>query len=512
MKKTTLPESAPADICLILEGTYPYTMGGVAGWTHELIQMHSNLTFSIVALISATTPTELAYKLPSNVVSLKTLRLQSLPKDKAALSRSKASALLASIEQPLLRLQSRANLNDLAAIIAAIEPWRHRIGQSLLLDSRPAWKLLLRMYQATMPKCSFLDYFWSWRGLFGGLFSILLTDLPPARAYHGLCTGYAGLLLARAHLETGRPCIVTEHGIYSNERRIEIASADWLDDPHVFNLGISLNANERELKDFWIDTFTNYSRLCYEACRQVITLYEGNQEFQRMDGADPAKMRVIPNGIDTARYDHITRPPHPPTVALIGRVVPIKDIKTYIKAVGMLKAALPELRAYMLGPSDEDPLYAAECMEMVEHLGLGDTLFFPGKVNTIDYLGGIDVLVLTSISEAQPLVILEAGAAGIPTVATDVGACREMILGGNREQPPLGPGGAVVPLSSPKAVANALLMLLSEPDYYRKCSQAIAARVRRYYCKEDQYTAYAGLYDELIASEDGGEPLEQEAA
>jgi polysaccharide biosynthesis protein PelF len=495
--KKKLPQSAPSDICLILEGTYPYTMGGVSSWTHELIQMQSHLTFSIVALIGPTASTKLLYNLPENVVSVQTLRLQSLPQGHPTLPYGQQEALMASLEEPLLKLQSsQAKLSDLDAIIKAFSPWRDRLGQALLLDSRAAWKLLLRMYQATMPKTSFLDYFWSWRGLFGGLFSLLLADLPPAKAYHALCTGYAGLLLARAHLETGRPCAVTEHGIYTNERRIEIASADWLDDPHVFNLSVAA-AQERELKDFWIDTFGSYSRLCYEACQQIITLYEGNQEFQRMDGADSAKLRVIPNGIDTERYKPAPRNERSPTIALIGRVVPIKDIKTYIKAVHILKNSLPNVRAYMLGPTDEDPQYAGECMELVEHLELMETLIFTGKVRIEDYLPLVDVIVLTSISEAQPLVILEAGAAGVPTVATDVGACREMILGASTEQPVLGAGGAVVPLSSPQAVANALLMLLTEKDYYQNCCRAIGERVQRYYNKKDQYRAYADLYGML---------------
>jgi polysaccharide biosynthesis protein PelF len=492
-----LPEKAPADICLLLEGTYPYAMGGVSSWTHELIHMHKHLTFSLVALVSADAQLKLMYELPPNVVSLKTIRLQKLPQEKKRLSPKKEAAILDRLEKPLLRLQSQADLRDLAIIIKELLPYRTYLGQNLLLDSHAAWSLLMRMYQATMPKMSFLDYFWSWRGLFGGLFSVLLSDLPQAKMYHALCTGYAGLLLARASMETGRPCMLTEHGIYTNERRIEIASADWLDDPEVFNLCVHAQ-QERELKDFWIDTFGNYSRLCYEACSHIITLYEGNQEFQVMDGADTAKMRVIPNGIDPLRFAGVERKPHPPTIALIGRVVPIKDIKSYIKSVYILKQSLPELRAYMVGPFDEDPAYAAECLEFTEHLGLEETLIFTGRVKIEDYLGMIDVLVLTSISEAQPLVILEGGSLGIPTVATDVGACREIIYGSSTESPRLGAGGAVVPLANPQAVANALLQLLNEPEYYRKCSLAIKERVRRYYNKIDQYNAYAGLYHQLI--------------
>lgn len=490
-----------ADVCLILEGTYPYTLGGVSGWAHELIRMHPDLTFALLALVSPSAHREPLYTLPDNVVALQTLTLQTLPEGKRTLPDAAEAELFAALEGPLLKLQSQACLDDLAAILAAVAPYRDALGRRVLLDSPGAWEMLVRMYRRTMPAASFLDYFWSWRGLFGGLYSVLLAPLPPARLYHALCTGYAGLALARAHLETKRPCIVTEHGIYTNERRIEILSADWLDDSRSISLSVSALEETRELKDFWIDTFNSYSRLCYDACDEIITLYEGNQAFQRMDGAAEEKLRVIPNGIEIERFAAIRRADHPPTVALIGRVVPIKDVKTYIRAIDLLRQSLPTVRALMIGPSDEDPEYAAECRELVDYLQLQDCFTFTGKVRIEEYLGGIDVLVLTSLSEAQPLVILEAGAAGIPTVATDIGACREMILGPVRENPALGAGGVIVPLADPKAVAQALLMLLTDPEHYARCCRAITERVRRHYRKSDQYTAYDELYRRLTGSE-----------
>lgn len=494
-------EQKQADICLILEGTYPYTMGGVSSWTHDLITMQKHLSFSIVALVSADANLKLAYKLPSNVISLQTVRLQRLPLGYVSLSKSQEREMFARLEQPLLNLQSSANLSDLASIIKIISPYEDKIGRELLLDSKSAWDMLLRMYHQTMPKTSFLDYFWSWRGLFGSLYSVLLAPLPEARAYHALCTGYAGLYLARASIETGKPCMVTEHGIYTNERRIEIANADWLHDIGSFNLSVTKTNGDKEIKDFWIDTFVNYSKLCYEACSKIVTLYKGNQEFQRMDGAERDKLQIIPNGIDFERYNSIKRITHTPTVALIGRVVPIKDIKTFIKAIGMLKASMPEVLGLVIGPVDEDPEYAQECFELVEHLDLRQSLLFTGKVDIDQHLKSIDVVVLTSISEAQPLVILEAGAAGIPSVATDVGACREMILGDESERPHLDAGGIIVPLSNARAVANALLQLLTKPNYYNKCSRAITKRVQRYYNKVDQYKSYADLYESMMEEE-----------
>lgn len=126
----------------------------------------------------------------------------------------------------------------------------------------------------------------------------------------------------------------------------------------------------------------------------------------------------------------------------------------------------------MVGPADEDARYGAECQDLVRHLGLDDCLRFTGPVAVDDYLPQLDVVVLTSISEAQPLVILEAGAAGIPSVATDVGACREMIYGSPTENPPLGPGGEVTPLANPTATAQAVARLLADREYWERASRA----------------------------------------
>jgi glycosyltransferase involved in cell wall biosynthesis len=397
---------------------------------------------------------------------------------------------------PLLRLQSKGGLAEIDEIRSLLQPVSKRLGKRLLMNSPAAWELLSRMYSASQPDSSFPDYFWTWRALMGGLFSVLLAEMPAARLYHAVSTGYAGLFAARARLETGRPALLTEHGIYTNERRIEIAMADWLHE--LPWSGLSLEESRRSLKDLWIDTFVSYSRACYQACSRIITLYEGNQQFQLEDGAEPEKLMVIPNGINYSRYSSVRRDSNvrPPTVALVGRVVPIKDVKTFIRSCAMLRQIVPDLRAMVLGPADEDENYCNECEEMVRHMGLEQCLTFTGRVKLEDYLGRIDVLALTSISEAQPLVILEAGAAGVPTVATDVGACREIIFGSARETPSLGQAGVVTPLSNPMATAAGMARLLTDREFCRQCSAAIRERVRKYYNQADLDRTYEALYAE----------------
>lgn len=488
----------PVDVCLVLEGTYPYVAGGVSSWVHDLVGAQSDLTFHIVSLMPGEKPPERRYEVPDNVKGINHVFLQKMPA--GARSVRKLKRYLAEMEPALKSMQSAGDLNDVAHLLKVLAPNREALGRNTLLNSEPAWEMLLRMYRADMPESSFLDYFWTWRSLLGGLFNILLSPMPEAKVYHTVSTGYAGLFAARAKLETGRPVLLTEHGIYTNERRIEIAMADWLYEAPGGSLG--LEKPKRDLKDLWIDTFVAYSRCCYQACDQIITLYTGNQDLQRRDGAAEELLRIIPNGVDYEKFSKVERTPNDvPTIALIGRVVPIKDVKTYIRAVALLRRDVPNVKALMMGPTDEDQDYYRECLQMVDHLELTENFIFTGRVNLTEYLGQVDVMVLTSISEAQPLVILEGGAAGIPTVSTDVGACRDMLFGMPHEDPPLGTGGAITPLSNPAETAKELAALIKDPDYMASARKAIKERVRKYYNKVEIDRIYHELYVTFIANE-----------
>jgi polysaccharide biosynthesis protein PelF len=178
--------------------------------------------------------------------------------------------------------------------------------------------------------------------------------------------------------------------------------------------------------------------------------------------------------------------------------VPIKDIKTFIRACALLRQTAPDMKAFIIGPTDEDKDYYAECTNLVQLLGLEHTITFTGQARVDDYLPMLDVLVLTSISEAQPLVMLEAGAAGIPIVATDVGSCRELIEGAADETPALGMGGIVTPLASPASTADAIFTLLSDHALYETASNVIRERVAQYYNEGIQHQAYRTLYAEYL--------------
>ncbi|MEO8249638.1 MAG: GT4 family glycosyltransferase PelF [Burkholderiales bacterium] len=485
---------------MIIEGAYPYVAGGVSAWVHDLISAQSHLSFHLVVLTADDAPRRLQYVLPENVRGITGIALQK--RERRIPTADAARALLDDLEQPLRALLDRGGRDDFAEVLSVLRSHRQTANSAALLNSEAAFEMLQRMYETSVPGGSFLNYFWSWRSLVGGLFSVLLARLPRAGVYHAISTGYAGLVMARAVLQTGRPGILTEHGIYTSERRIEIAMADWMVDQTRGTLDI--DRRRRDLRDVWLDAFVGYSRTCYECASRIIALYKDNQVLQRRDGAPPDRQAVVPNGVDVDLYASVPRDPGPrrPTVALIGRVVPIKDVKTYIRAAALLRELVPEVRVLMLGPTDEDPAYFRECQEMVVYLGLAGCFEFTGRVRLLEYLGQIDAIALTSLSEAQPLVLLEAGAAGVPSVATNVGSCRDIIEGRDDEDPPLGPGGFVTPLGNPRATAQALAQLLLDPALRARCGEAIQRRARRYYSKPLADATYRRLYELHLAKPD----------
>lgn len=101
---------------------------------------------------------------------------------------------------------------------------------------------------------------------------------------------------------------------------------------------------------------------------------------------------------------------------------------------------------------------------------------------------------LSSISEGLPLVLLEAFAAGIPAVATDVGSCRQLIMGEGAEDEAIGSAGGVVDINNPQALAEESLRLLTDRGHWERARQSAINRVERFYTHQKMFDGYRELY------------------
>jgi polysaccharide biosynthesis protein PelF len=156
----------------------------------------------------------------------------------------------------------------------------------------------------------------------------------------------------------------------------------------------------------------------------------------------------------------------------------------------------------VMGPTDEQPDYYEECKKLVSELNLDATLRFTGQVDVTQYLPRIHVNVLTSVSESQPLSVLEAGAAALPTVASNVGACREILFGRRDDQ--LGAGGILTDVASAEQTAAAIGELLRDHDRRTRFGLIMQQRVQRYYDLGIVDEAYATIYRHHMAAQAQG--------
>jgi len=243
----------------------------------------------------------------------------------------------------------------------------------------------------------------------------------------------------------------------------------------------------------WIDLFYFISRAAYKEADRIIALFNRNQCIQQELGAPRERTQVISNGVDLEKYT-IEKVSHQGfIVGAILRVVPIKDVMTLIRAFKIVTGLIQNVKLMLIGPTDEDLDYYKQCLSLVDILNLTDEVEFTGTVDVRAYMKQIDVLVLTSISEGQPLVILEGMASAIPIVSTDVGSCRQL-LEDNRYE---GACGLLTNLVSPNETAVQIIRMLNDAKSREDMGKSGRLRVERAYSQKKFIESYKNIYQEL---------------
>lgn len=505
------PETKIADVCLILEGTYPYVQGGVSSWVHQIVTELPEVTFALFFLGSVREQAkQKRYTPPANVISLTEVFLfEKLPAEQtvpAPLRPEHKDALYAVLRDFYLAQDDAERQAVFLKVIDTfdiIEATGSPVTFGNFLRDEDAWMLLTEAAEKFAAEESFIDFFWAARFVHLPVWIALShrKEIPPARAYHSVSTGYAGMLGAIASRYHRAPYLITEHGIYTKERIAEISQASWIYDPpsKYFDVREGMGV----FKQLWINLFMFLGQVSYASAQRIVSLFEGNTYLQIEFGAEARRLEVIPNGIDPTRFDPALQKRTARlsaglgaeiVVGFVGRVVPIKDVKTLIRAARTVVAREPRAVFHLIGPTEEDPDYFEECKQMVALMGLEKKVLFLGPKNIREILSDVDVCLLTSISEGLPLIILEAFAAGIPCVATDVGACRELIFGRTPEDKAIGRAGLLTKICSPLDTADAVLRVISSADNLLKMGQAGRTRAERHYRQSEIMGKYRAFY------------------
>lgn len=462
-------------ICLIAEGCYPYVVGGVSSWLHSMIQTFPNQEFIILSIIANRSLSgKFAYELPSNVTEVHELYLEDedwSPADSHHHSRLKKK------EYQALRsliLDQDVDWNTVFDLFK-----NHRLSLNQVLMGEDFYHAVLDCYNLRYPEIVFSDFLWTMRSMYLPLFLGLSMEIPKADVYHCVSTGYAGILGSMGKYFYQGQLIISEHGIYTREREEELIKAKWVQGVY---------------KKIWIRQFKKMSQVAYERADLVTSLYEHARELQIELGCKQEKTMVTPNGINYKRFADIPgRHPEDEGVVNIGavlRVAPIKDVKTMIQAFSYAKERQANLKLWIMGPWEEDEAYAKECFALTERLGVKD-VEFTGRVQVTEYLGRMDATILTSISEGQPLTILESFAAHVPAIATDVGNCKGLIYG---EDDDYGEAGIITHIMNVEEIANAMIYVARNPKHAKRMGEIGYRRLLRKYKIEDMKATYEGIY------------------
>lgn len=467
-------------IALLVEGSYPYVSGGVANWIQMLVTAMPEHEFEIIAISSSRKEaSSYKYKLPPNISGIHDVFMMDyLNQEEGKPPRLTKKEAASCLEWFAFHKNSEQSIPCIA------DP--NKLGNPItFMKSEIFWDFLVASYEQEMPNHSFNSYFWTWRSMYLPAIYLLQQSYPVADVYHAVSTGYAGLIATYLRMKHKKPFLLTEHGVYAREREEEILKSVWVDPP---------------FKKRWIAYFYHMSQGAYQTADRTISLYRGTHQIQLELGLPAEKAMIIPNGIDYHRLSVLPR--HSSTsgegivFGALVRLVPIKDIKTMLYAVRLASHDIPDMRLWIMGPTDEDPDYYQECVALTRNLHLEEIVTFMGKVAIDDYLPKIDALILSSISEGQPLAVLEGMAAGIPWICTEVGSCRELLEG--KDEHDVGIAGYVVPPVNPKAMSEAMVKMYTLPEERAYMGQVGRNRVEAYYQIDHFIDAYRQLYDEVV--------------
>ncbi|MCZ7461863.1 GT4 family glycosyltransferase PelF [Streptomyces sp. WMMC940] len=489
------PRRDAARVTLLTEGTYPHSHGGVSVWCDQLVGGMPDIDFDVIA-VTGTGRESVVWELPPHVAEPVTVPMWGPAPPGSPPRGRRERRLMAAYERFLTALvDPTAEEGFSPALYEMAHAARDGVLGPALRGDRA-----LRVLTAV----------WNRRGLTvrearpslhdavtaTALLEHALRPLaapPPERGVAHAVSGGVAVLPGLAALELhGVPLLLTEHGVYLRERYLGYRTAPYRWPVKALLLGF-------------------FRLLAEESYRRAALITPGNRYnrlWEEQGGADPRLIRTVYNGVDPSAFPPAGPEPQGPTLSWAGRVDPIKDLETLIRAFAEVRGALPAATLRLFGGTPRGgEAYRERCEALAASLGHGDAVTFEGRVDDIkDAYAAGNVVMLSSISEGFPFTLIEAMSCGRATVSTDVGGVREAV----------GDAGLVVPPRDPGAMAAAALELLADPPRRAAMGEAARLRVIEQFTLRQTIDTFRAIYLELSVrgvrlADPWGTPLSDEA-
>lgn len=293
--------------------------------------------------------------------------------------------------------------------------------------------------------------------------AFLAAEQPAVLHCHGYKADGYGLLAAR-----GLPVvrIATAHGWTRQTRAV--SAYEWLD-----------------------------KRAFLPRYHRVIAVSEPIREELLRVGVEPARLVLIPNGVDLSGFPMRERracgllpfSPDDEVIGSVGRLSPEKGHAHLLDAMPLILRQRPRARLVLVGGGPEE----AALREKAREMGLENKVIFAGVRDDVPaLLAHFDVFALPSLTEGLPISVLEAMAVGVPVAATRVGDVPEVV---RHKQT-----GLLAPARDPAALAAAVLELLDQPERARSMARAARALVEQEYSAGAMAARTAAVYEEALSS------------
>jgi len=302
------------------------------------------------------------------------------------------------------------------------------------------------------------------------------------------------------------------------ERRIDIIHGhDYKSDFFAYLVGRSLGRRRPALVSTahaWVivgrrgELYRRLDLFLMKRFDQLIAVSHATKAEMVAAGVPADRIAVVHNAIDTDAWSSERAggrlrtewglPEGAPVIGYVGRIMPEKDLETWLRAAAAAGARVPEARFVLVGDG-RDGQTEQQLKELARTLGIGARTVFAGyRKDLLSVYATFDVFMMSSLREGLPNSILEAMALGLPVVTSDVAGAKELVADGVT--------GFVRPQRDAAALAAAVTNLVVDTDLRARMGAAGRRRVESNFSFTGRLTRVEDLYERVVEARQARRP------